>query len=139
MNYQKNQIFKCFLFSSEFDETLLAGYTMAMFLDGTETSGVALSYMLYELARNPHCQATLYDEIIRTIAKHDGEITYEAIQEMTYLNGVVCESTRINPPVLWSRKVCNKPYTLPKTREQSEPITIMPGNTVTIPIYAIHM
>lgn len=124
---------------SVFDETILAGYCLAVYFDGTETSGTALSYTLYELARNPRCQVALHEEIVRTIAKHDGQITYEAIQEMTYLNGVVCEATRIHPPVLWSRKVCTKPYTLPTTTKQSEPITIMPGTTVTIPIYAIHM
>lgn len=127
------------IYFPDFDETHLAAYAMALFLDGTETSGAALSYAFYELAKNPHCQDKLYEEIVRTIAKYDGKITYEAIQEMNYLEGVVCETTRINPPALWTKKVCTKPYTLPKTSKQSEPITILPGFTVTIPILAIHM
>lgn len=105
---------------------------------GTETSATTFSYVLYELARHPECQAKLRDEIVTTMAKHNGQLTYEAIQEMSYLECVIFEASRINPPVLFLSKLCNSPYTLPKTSGQTKPVTIGPGTSVQIPILAIH-
>lgn len=117
----------------------MAGHSFSLFLDGTETSATALSYALYELAQNPHCQDVLYDEIVEIFSKYNGQLTYEALQEMIYTEGVLLEASRINPPALWLPKVCTKHYTLPKTSKQSEPVTIWPGTVINIPIYAIHM
>lgn len=125
--------------STDYDEEILAGHSISLFFDGTETSATALSYTMYELARNPHCQDILYDEVRRVLDKHDEKLTYEALQEMTYLEGSLFESIRINPPILHLGKLCTKQYTLPKTANQIEPTTISPGTTVYLPIHGIHM
>ncbi|XP_031632668.1 probable cytochrome P450 6a13 [Contarinia nasturtii] len=122
-----------------FDDTLLAGHAVSLFTEGTETSNTTMSYALYELAKNPECQRKLYDEISKVLSKYDGQITFDAIQEMPYLDEVVLETLRIHPPVLTMSKVCTENYTLPKTNGQSEPVTIRPGTFVQIPIYSIHM
>lgn len=107
-------------------------------MDGSETSAISLSYVFYELARNPECQEKLYDEIVETRAKHDGQLTFDAIQEMSYLETVILETLRMNPPGLFMSKICTEKYTLPKSSKQSEPITIEPGTVVDIPVLAIH-
>lgn len=112
---------------------------MSLYLDGTETSAVALSYAMYELARNPDCQEKLYEEVTKILTKYEGNPTYEALQEMNYLEGVILEASRIHPPALVLTKLCTESYTLPKTSKQSEPTTIKPGTVVQIPIFAIHM
>lgn len=124
---------------TDYDEEILAGHSISLFFDGTETSATALSYTLYELARNPHCQAILYDEVRRVLEKHGGKLTYAALQEMTYLEGSFLESIRMNPPILHLGKLCIKPYTLPQTTKRTKPITISPGTTVYLPIHGIHM
>lgn len=108
-------------------------------MDGTETSAIALSYTMYELARNPNCQEKLYKEVTEILAKHGGNPTYEAIQEMNYLEGVILEASRIHPPALALAKLCTKSYTLPKTGNQTKTMTIKPGTVVQVPILAIHM
>lgn len=123
----------------DYDDTFLAGHSLSLFVDGTETSAAALSYTFYELARNPHCQDILYDEVVQTFAKCNGQLTYEALQEMTYTEGVLLEATRIHPPASWIPKMCTKAFTLPKTSKQSKPVTIWPGTAVTIPTLGIHM
>lgn len=112
---------------------------MATFMDGTETSAVTLSYALYELARNPHCQEEAYEEVTRLLTKYHGQLTYEAVQEMNYIESVLLEASRIHPAGLTLHKICTNPFTLPKTTTQTQPTTIQPGTVVQIPIIAIHM
>ncbi|PNF21100.1 hypothetical protein B7P43_G05546 [Cryptotermes secundus] len=56
---------------------------------GFETSGTTMSFALYELAMHPDIQHRLREEITRVMAKHQGELTYEGMQEMSYLDMVV--------------------------------------------------
>jgi cytochrome P450 family 6 len=56
---------------------------------GFETSGTTMGFALYELAMHPDIQLKLRAEITRVMAKHLGELTYEGIQEMSYLDMVV--------------------------------------------------
>lgn len=113
--------------------------SLSLYLDGTETSGIALSYALYELAKNAECQEKLRDEVDRIFKKYNGNLTYEAVQELNYLDSVILESSRLHPPGLFLGKICTKSYTLPKTSKQNKPITIHPGTVVQFPILGIHM
>lgn len=124
---------------SDLDDTFLAGHLIALFMDGTETSSATLAYTLYELARNPHCQEKLFDEITATMNKYDGKLTAEGLHEMIYLEGVMLEALRIHPGLMTLSKVCNEEYTLPKTSGQSEAVTIYPGTVVNIPLMGVHM
>lgn len=48
-----------------------------------------MGWCFYELARSPHCQQRLYEEIMGISAKHNNKFTYDALEEMIYLDGVV--------------------------------------------------
>jgi cytochrome P450 family 6 len=48
-----------------------------------------MMFCLYELAQNPQVQEQLQQEIDKVLARHDGEVTYEGIQEMEYMDMVV--------------------------------------------------
>jgi len=56
---------------------------------GYETSGNTLSFALYELALHPEIQKRLRAEIMQVLSKHDGQLTYDGIQNMLYLDRVV--------------------------------------------------
>lgn len=47
-----------------------------------------MSHTLYELAINQHCQDRLRQEITEQLEKTNGQITYNSIKEMKYLNQV---------------------------------------------------
>lgn len=111
---------------------------MALYVDGTETSSTALSYVLYELALNPYCQEKLFEEISENMSKHDEKLTAEGLHEMNYLEGVLLETLRKHPALNTMTKVCTQPYTLPKINGQLEAITIQRGTIVSIPVLGIH-
>jgi cytochrome P450 family 6 len=56
---------------------------------GFETSATTMSFALYELALQPHIQRRLRTEIAQVLGKHNGELTYDGMQEMSYLDMVV--------------------------------------------------
>ena len=59
------------------------------FVGGTDTSSTTIAFGLTELAYNPDIQERLRREILEKTKDTKGEITYESINEMTYLNQVV--------------------------------------------------
>lgn len=64
-------------------------HCVGFLIDGGVTSSIALLYCLYELAEHPQHQEKLKLEIDSTLHKYNGEITYDAIQDMTYLDAVL--------------------------------------------------
>lgn len=66
------------------------------FLAGSDTSSTAISFTLAELAFNQDIQDKLRAEILEKTKDTNDEITYEVLQEMTYLNQVVSGEFRIN-------------------------------------------
>ena len=48
-----------------------------------------MTFCLYELSLHQDIQVRLQQEIDVVLQKHDGKLTYEAIQEMEYLDKVV--------------------------------------------------
>jgi len=59
------------------------------FFAGFETSSLTLSNTLYELALNQKIQDSLREEIDEVYTKHEGDLTYDTIKKMNYLDKVV--------------------------------------------------
>jgi cytochrome P450 family 6 len=67
----------------------LAAQAFVFFLAGFETSSTTMTFCLYELSLHQDIQERVREEIDVVLRKHDGKISYEAIQEMDYLDMVV--------------------------------------------------
>jgi cytochrome P450 family 6 len=67
----------------------LAAQAFVFFLAGYETSSTTMTFCMYELSLHQDIQERVRKEIDVVLKKHDGKITYEAIQEMEYLDKVV--------------------------------------------------
>ncbi|KAF2893765.1 hypothetical protein ILUMI_12410 [Ignelater luminosus] len=98
----------------QFDGKMLAAQATQFFVAGFETTGSTISFSLYELSLNPTVQDRVREEI-RTVIKKHGGITYEAIQEMDYLNMTVKETLRKYPVLPFIDRRCTKPYNIPGT------------------------
>lgn len=67
----------------------MAAQAWVFFLAGFETSSTTTSFCLYELAKNAELQRKVQDEIQEVTERHNGQITYESISEMKYLEACI--------------------------------------------------
>ncbi|XP_053670575.1 probable cytochrome P450 6a14 [Anopheles nili] len=110
----------------------LAAQAFVFFLAGFETSSTTQSFCLYELAKNPDIQERLRQEINRAIEENDGQVTYDAVMGIQYLDNVINETLRKYPPVESLNRVPSTDYIIPGTKH------VIPKRTlVQIPVYAI--
>lgn len=56
---------------------------------GFDTSSSTMTFTLLLLAQNPEIQAKTRQEIQSVLDKHNGQLTYECLNEMTYLRQVI--------------------------------------------------
>ncbi|XP_037093671.1 cytochrome P450 3A9-like [Pollicipes pollicipes] len=65
---------------------------------GYETTSTALAFTSYLLARHPTVQSRLYDEIVANVPA-SGDLDYETVLGLPYLEMVIQESLRLYPPI----------------------------------------
>lgn len=75
----------------------IAAECFLFFVGGFETAAAAISWAIYELALNQNLQKKTRSEIHRVLAKHGGKITYEGVQELTYLDRVIAGKFFFSP------------------------------------------
>lgn len=67
----------------------LASQVFAFFGAGFETSASTMAFALYELTQNPDVQEKAQAELVEVLERHDGNLTYEAVSELHYLDRVI--------------------------------------------------
>ncbi|XP_037077825.1 cytochrome P450 9e2-like [Pollicipes pollicipes] len=100
---------------------------------GYDTTASLLAFAAYCLATSPDVQNAAHREIDDVLQRHDGQLTYDAVAEMTYLDRVLSETLRLYPPAIRMERQCSRDYTLPDTN-----VHIPRGTTVQMPILNIH-
>uniref|UniRef100_A0A1B6EDM3 Cytochrome P450 n=1 Tax=Clastoptera arizonana TaxID=38151 RepID=A0A1B6EDM3_9HEMI len=120
--------------NEENPEVVMLSHAVSFFLDGLETSSIAGSFVIYELALNPHIQDKLRQEISSVFKKRD-DLDFEALQKLPYLHQVISEALRKYPPGLAVKKLCTQTVTLDV---DGVPLTVHKGTPVAIPLYALH-
>ncbi|XP_039312728.1 probable cytochrome P450 6a14 isoform X2 [Solenopsis invicta] len=104
--------------------------SFAFFGAGFETSSSTVTFALYELSQYQDIQDKTRNEIDEVLAKH-GELTYDAVNDMTYLQKVISETLRKYPPIPILNRVCTEEIELPNIR-------IPKGTLITIPLLGLH-
>ncbi|KAH8403982.1 hypothetical protein KR215_007512, partial [Drosophila sulfurigaster] len=112
----------------------MAAQAFVFFIAGFETSSSTMAFCLYELALQQDVQQRLRDEIENVLKDvSDGELTYEAMNQMTYLEQVLLETLRKHSILPHLLRVAGEDYKVPGTDK-----IIEKGTTLLIPVHNIH-
>ncbi|XP_013174171.1 PREDICTED: cytochrome P450 6B5-like [Papilio xuthus] len=111
----------------ELTDSIIAAQTFIFYTAGYETSASTIAFMLYELANNPDVQNKLIAEIDETLKRHNGEITYECLNDMPYLGQTFDETLRKYPVADILLRNAKVDYPIPGTD-----VTVKKGQTVII-------
>ena len=104
---------------------------------GLENIANLISFAAHEVAVNKGMQERLQNEIDGVLEQCNGEVTYEAINEMNFLNAVLHETMRMYPIAIQTDRVCTKRFELPPSLPGAKPVVVEEGTCIQIPIYAI--
>jgi len=102
---------------------------MTMFVAGHDTTAAALTWIIYLLNKNPKALDQMKEELN---VNWDGKVvTFETLNSLPYMKMVIHEALRLLPPVwAFGRKA--------KEDDVILNYQIKKGNSLNIPIYAIH-
>jgi len=112
---------------TEEKEAFLMANAMMLFFAGFDNIGVTISQVLHNLVKNDEIQERLCEEIDDALDKSDGEISYELIESIPYLDWVIKEALRYKMLFTAPERVCTKDYKIPNTD-----ITLQKGRVVHI-------
>ncbi|XP_008557820.1 cytochrome P450 9e2 [Microplitis demolitor] len=114
----------------------IAGHASSFLIDGYLTSSLTLTFITYHIASNPDVQNKVRKEIKETLNKYNNEITYDAIQDLKYMDLVIKESMRLSPAASILQKKCTKEFKL--IGFDNVECTVEPGTKITIPLEELH-
>jgi len=121
--------------TKEHDEMTLVATAFIMLVAGYDTTGMTLSYLTYELAKNPEVQQQLQEEVDAAFEKSGGAIPdYYTIQGLPYLDQAIRETLRLHTLVSQTSRICTKDYTFPGTN-----ITVKKDELVMVNAIGMHM
>lgn len=112
----------------------LAAQCFVFFMAGFETSSTAMSYALFELAQNQEIQQRARQSVEDTLKRHNGEWSYDSINDMHYVDYCIQESLKKYPPAPNLIRVVTKDYDIPG----HSGVVLKKGMIVNVPIFAIH-
>ncbi|XP_014213303.1 cytochrome P450 6k1 [Copidosoma floridanum] len=105
-------------------------YQSGTFFSGFESSSTTTAFTLMELAAHPEYQEKARRDIERAIKEHG--LTYEAFNDMKYLDQCIAEGVRLHPPVSTIDRYTRQNYTIPGTN-----IVIEKGTPIYVSLYGM--
>ncbi|KAK4873776.1 hypothetical protein RN001_013136 [Aquatica leii] len=115
----------------------ITSQALLFFFGGYETMSTMFAYIAYELAINPEVQTKLQKEVDDVYKELNGDLTYEALTGMKYLDCVVSETLRKWPPFIGTNRKCTRDYTIKAEDSNETTLYMKKGSPCFIPIYSI--
>ena len=92
-----------------------------------------MTFTAYALAVNADVQQRLRQEITEAVAADGGQLKYDTVMSLKYLDAVVNETLRHYSPVIKIERQATSDYKI-----ESLAVPIKKGDRIQVPIYAIH-
>lgn len=115
----------------------LASQSFGLYFAGFESMTTALSFFSYAMAVNTDVYEKLQAEIDSVWARTGGNLTYEAVNGMRYLDAALNESLRLYPAGSIVDRMCEKDFELPPVMPGEKPLLLKSGDVVWIPLRCI--
>ncbi|XP_016974099.2 uncharacterized protein LOC108040923 [Drosophila rhopaloa] len=112
----------------------VAAQAFIFFSGGFETSSTTMGFALYELAQHQDIQDRVRKECQEVIAKYNGELSYEGMKELVYLDQIISETLRLYTVVPVLNRECLEDFVVPYNPKY----VIKKGMPVLIPAGAMH-
>lgn len=97
----------------EFEGDNLLAHPASFYIAGFEATATAIAFALYDLARHPEHQDTLYNEIQTHLTGK--KLTMDLINELSFLDCVVAEALRLHPPLPVIDRITKRDYEVSNT------------------------
>ncbi|KAI2622274.1 cytochrome P450 52E2 [Xylaria nigripes] len=122
--------------SGESDE-VICDHLLSIFTAGRDTTTSVLSYMFYQLSQRPDVVEIIRREIAEL---GDENPTWEQLRNMKYLNWVLKESLRLNPPVAVNSREALRDTVLPRGGgiDGKSPLFVRAGTIVRYTSWTMH-
>lgn len=132
---------------SKLSEQEMLAQMSTLTLAGHETTASMLHWYLWELARNPHFQEKLREEVVAVreliTARGDTDLTMDDLDSLTYMQAGIKETLRMHPILYHLSRAAGKDDVLPllypirtKTGEMISEIPLKAGQNIIVSIAA---
>ncbi|XP_049791943.1 probable cytochrome P450 6a14 isoform X3 [Schistocerca nitens] len=122
--------------NTEFSDDSLVAYVFATFGFALEMLASTLSFCLYELSLDTQVQTRARQQVDAALRARGGRLSYEAVQEMTYLDKVLSETLRLYPVVAGAYlEECTQTHRLSGPGGSS--VVVEAGTHVVAPLFSL--
>ncbi|XP_067623019.1 probable cytochrome P450 6d2 [Eurosta solidaginis] len=116
---------------------MIADQCSLFYIAGSETTSVTSAFTLYELSMYPELLKTAVEEVDSVLARHNlkpgDPFTYEALQDMKFIELCIMETIRKYPGLPFINRECTKDYKIPDSY-----YTIKKGTAIMISTLGLH-
>lgn len=107
-----------------------------VFMAGYDTITIALTNIFFHMARN----STVFTKLREEVLSCPVDIDTVGLQKLSYLQSIIKESLRLNPPLPLNSKIAIRDTVLPcgGGPDCNSPIFVRKGDIVVASIYALH-
>ncbi|XP_017468838.1 PREDICTED: probable cytochrome P450 6d4 [Rhagoletis zephyria] len=117
---------------NEFTIDHIGAQGFIFYIAGQETTSSSAAFTIFELAQYPDLLARAKKEVDEVLERHNGQLSYDALREMSFLELCLQETNRKYPLPFLNRE-CTQDYTIPGTSH-----VIEKGIPIVIPLLGIH-
>ncbi|XP_039306889.1 cytochrome P450 9e2-like [Solenopsis invicta] len=116
----------------------IVSQAFVFFSAGFDTTATLMCFAVHELAVNQDVQNRLREEVQKHLAEGNGEISYDSLSKMSYMDMVISETLRKYPPAIFTDRLCTQRYELPPSQPGCKSVILEPNSVLMLPIYGLH-
>ncbi|XP_066257283.1 cytochrome P450 9e2-like [Euwallacea similis] len=116
----------------------ITAQALLFFFAGFDAISTAICFGAYELAVNKDVQDKLRKEIRETHESNNGNLTYDSLLKMKYMDMVVSEMLRKWPSTGGTDRTVTQPYTIEPLTPDESPVHLKVGDVLFFPIIGYH-